>query len=727
MTYFTYVRAKENENYIKVTSWSTAVEHSSIVQHHDINPHRHPATTRNSQSLSCDVRSLPFEPRSDMTDPVRFIATIWRCHQTPADTDAVGFYSVKNWTTGAWSDHPTTTPADTEELPVHDLYFTPHLFSEARRLRRYALGGRWLFADLDAVDPNGLTDCRPTVAWETSPHRYQCLWLLDRPLNPRRLENLNHRLTYYTGADRGGWSLTKVLRVPGSVSTKYEDPFPVRLLWSESVAHSVTDLRATLADVELPDEIHTPDMPSLRNLPEFSDLYRRRRSRLPVRARQLIRTQDVVTGDDRSKRLWELENILLDAGITAADTFVLVRGTVWNKYAGQRREARMLWQEIARASANRAQAPVGRSKGSAKAPAGSVKGKLRTTPRKHPELRTVTFHDLMTRSLPRASWLVEGIWSDGAHGMIGGESKSFKTLLYLDLAVSVASGTPFLNRFNVPRTGRVLIIQEENDAGDIQDRLMRISSSRGVGPSLQVNGNNPTLDFGHKLPIDIANNTGFALNQGDDMARLERYMATQKPVLVVLDPLYLLTPGMNEDSQQEMTPILSRLLKLKQKYNCGIMIVHHYHKTREHKSHRAAERMSGTGVFHRWLASGVYVERPDESTNTIRLTSEHRSHANLGAFQCTFDLGTPEDLHYAVDVQTWIDSKASKDDDALAQAIAQAAGEWVRVSTLAVSLGVTEDAARRRLQRKGHKVITRRSRNSTHLAIRNPAHGDDLE
>ena len=671
-----------------------------------------------------------------MTNPAKFIAAVWRAHQTPlADppSPAYGFYSVKNWTTGEWRDHPTTTPADTEELPVHDLYFTPHLFSETRRLRRHALGGRWLFADLDGVDPNGLT-VRPTIAWETSPHRYQCMWLLDRSLNPRRLESLNHRLTYYTGADRGGWSLTKVLRVPGSVSTKYEDPFPVTLLWSSSLVHSASHIRATLADVELPDETDVPDMPSLRSLPDFSDLYRRRRSRLPVRARQLIRTQDVIHGDDRSKRLWELEHLLLDAGITPADVFVLVRHTVWNKYAGQRREARMLWQEIARASANRPHGVPKAPKQGRTAPRPPAQANPRATPAdRHsppvppspPPLRTVTFHDLMTQALPRASWLVEGIWSDGAHGMIGGESKSFKTLLYLDLAVSVASGTPFLGRFNVPRTGRVLIIQEENDAGDIQDRLMRISSSRGVGPSLQVNGNvpsDPTLNFGHKLPIDLANNTGFALNDDNCLAALERYMKQHRPALVVLDPLYLLTPGMNEDSQAEMTPILSTLLKLKQKYNCGIMIVHHYHKTREHKSHRAAERMSGTGVFHRWLASGVYVERPDESTNTIRLTSEHRSHANLGAFQCTFDLGTPDDLHYHVEVQTWIDSKRPADDDVLASAIATSSREWVRVSALAATLSISEDAARRRLQRRGHTIVTREGER----VIRNPAHADEL-
>jgi hypothetical protein len=47
-------------------------------------------------------------------------------------------------------------------------------------------------------------------------------------------------------------------------------------------------------------------------------------------------------------------------------------------------------------------------------------------------------------SAPR--WLIDGLWSDAAVGVLGGEPKCCKSFLALDAAVSVASGTPRLGR-----------------------------------------------------------------------------------------------------------------------------------------------------------------------------------------------------------------------------------------------------------------------------------------
>ena len=50
-------------------------------------------------------------------------------------------------------------------------------------------------------------------------------------------------------------------------------------------------------------------------------------------------------------------------------------------------------------------------------------------------------HELDARpAAPR--WLIEGLWADEAVGIVGGEPKSFKSFLVLDMAVAVASGSP---------------------------------------------------------------------------------------------------------------------------------------------------------------------------------------------------------------------------------------------------------------------------------------------
>src|ERR1700719_237139 len=47
-------------------------------------------------------------------------------------------------------------------------------------------------------------------------------------------------------------------------------------------------------------------------------------------------------------------------------------------------------------------------------------------------------------------WLVSGLWSEQAVGIVGAEPKCCKSFLALDLAVAVAAGVPCLRRFAVP-------------------------------------------------------------------------------------------------------------------------------------------------------------------------------------------------------------------------------------------------------------------------------------
>ena len=73
--------------------------------------------------------------------------------------------------------------------------------------------------------------------------------------------------------------------------------------------------------------------------------------------------------------------------------------------------------------------------------------------------------ELSIDSAPLTQWLVQGLWSDQAVGILGGEPKCCKSFLALDLAVSVASGTPCLRRFAVQRSGPVLLFPAEDSPG----------------------------------------------------------------------------------------------------------------------------------------------------------------------------------------------------------------------------------------------------------------------
>jgi len=95
-------------------------------------------------------------------------------------------------------------------------------------------------------------------------------------------------------------------------------------------------------------------------------------------------------------------------------------------------------------------------------------------------------------------WLVEQLWSAEAVGIIGGEPKCGKSLLALDLAVSVASATPCLGRFATAQSGRVLLFAAEDPLPVVRERLQGLSGVplRSPGVTLTSHFGLWTLDFG---------------------------------------------------------------------------------------------------------------------------------------------------------------------------------------------------------------------------------------
>jgi hypothetical protein len=102
-----------------------------------------------------------------------------------------------------------------------------------------------LWADMDGADPRELR-LPPTIALESSPGRYVGLWLTDNVVT----EQLNKRLAYSIGADKSGWDLTQVLRMPGTINYKYASRPRVQLLWDNGFKYRVSELENELPQIE---------------------------------------------------------------------------------------------------------------------------------------------------------------------------------------------------------------------------------------------------------------------------------------------------------------------------------------------------------------------------------------------------------------------------------------------------------------------------------------------
>ena len=65
---------------------------------------------------------------------------------------------------------------------------------------------------------------QPTAVVESSPGRHHFYWRLTRPIDPDEAAQLNKRLCYGMGGDKGKWGLGTVLRAPGTLNYKRELP-----------------------------------------------------------------------------------------------------------------------------------------------------------------------------------------------------------------------------------------------------------------------------------------------------------------------------------------------------------------------------------------------------------------------------------------------------------------------------------------------------------------------
>jgi len=111
-----------------------------------------------------------------------------------------------------------------ESKAGRDAYFGVHLFR--RRGSRKADNAAEVLALW--VDGDGARVPKdwpqPTAVVESSPGRHHFYWRLTRPIAPEEAAQLNKRLCYGMGGDKGKWSLGTVLRAPGTLNYKRGAP-----------------------------------------------------------------------------------------------------------------------------------------------------------------------------------------------------------------------------------------------------------------------------------------------------------------------------------------------------------------------------------------------------------------------------------------------------------------------------------------------------------------------
>ena len=413
-----------------------------------------------------------------------------------------------------------------------DLYFCPHGFTKPIRKKEYAVVPRMLYADLDKVHPSTCVPA-PNIWVESSPGRYQAYWMLTEQLDRETWEKLNQRLTYAIGADKGGWDLTQVLRIPSTVNHKYEDEPTVRTLLS---GHGETYDPADV-DRMIPiknGHVKNDDGAAARAWRELD---------ISPSLRHALLTTTVP--DDRSKEQYRIGMQLLELGATRDELKALLASCPWQKFTDDQ-----LDDDIDRMMEKR--------------------GVDKTT---------FTFQQYVTTSIPRLEFVYGKYYARGILSSTSAAGGVGKTRLVVAEAVAMVTGIPILH---VKPKGvlRVGYIGEE-PSDSFHRQVQAVQKHFGITDA-QLGGR-----LMYRSMRDIKPLIAVQTRDGTQIARpmvnaIVQAIINERLDVVIGDPV-IKTHNVNENDNVAIEKVISKWGDIAHATKTAVMLTHHTRKGNGHE------------------------------------------------------------------------------------------------------------------------------------------------
>lgn len=196
-----------------------------------------------------------------------------------------------------------------------------------------------------------------------------------------------------------------------------------------------------------------------------------------------------------------------------------------------------------------------------------------------PTLQTWSIADYFDETrFPKREPIVDGLLSAQEFIILSGAAKIGKSLLALNLGISIAKGSPFLGHFETTK-GTVLIIQTEVAPDAFRERLVKME-----GDILAMN-----------LGIRISTER-ISLDEKSGLTKLRNTINQFKPNLTIIDPFYNLHKK-DEDKAAQIGPILSEMSQIAKDTGTALILVHHQGKRGESDGRQTGHQHRGSSAF----------------------------------------------------------------------------------------------------------------------------------
>ncbi len=200
---------------------------------------------------------------------------------------------------------------------------------------------------------------------------------------------------------------------------------------------------------------------------------------------------------------------------------------------------------------------------------------------------------LETEMVPPAE-LVLGVLHAGNKLILGGASKSYKTWSLIDLAVSVATGSPWLGF--PTRPGKVLYVNLEIQTAFFRQRIAQVVEAKGVDPPER---------------LEVWNLRGWAADYRVLVPKIQERIRDEHYAMVILDPTYKLLGTADENSATDISALLNTIEALAVGTGAAVAMAGHFAKGNA-SSKETIDRISGSGVFARDPDSLIIFTRHEE-------------------------------------------------------------------------------------------------------------------
>lgn len=453
-----------------------------------------------------------------------------------------------------------------------------------KRLLDKAKPTRFLVADIDGAEiPN---EFPPSYYWETSPNKYQGMWISDKPITPKEYEVLAHAFVKKFEFDSAS-DLVHLYRIPTTINHKYATPQNVSDIIGNGKVYRKKEIFEHLEYAFYKNKVVERKKVKGKRIPNkkysIKALYKK------YEVRPLVE-RDI---EDRSAYVYAIAKAMYEQGAKSSEVkYVIIHHTEQDKWDSDTIDPILL----------------------------SIKAKTKKRKRLSESL-TVSEDEISIIGLSDIKegehgeeWLIEGLWEHNSVGLLVAPPKSYKSTLITNMAVAIASGKPLSGR--KVQKGGVLILQGENSLIAEKSRMQSIAGTTDL-PIYYVQ-NNITLDN-----IELLRNTIIGNNIK----------------LLVIDPLYLLFGSGNMNHQVDVTPKLKALTDLRKETECSIIVVHHTRKV-DGNNDISTSDINGSGFFEGWYESLIMLQPPKRTrVRKVKMFNRFRNHiGSEGTIRISDDL-----------------------------------------------------------------------------------------